>query len=233
MVRVAQQAILDTARWRLCSCLDHAVRRDGSRGVARMARRRVASIEAADNRRSGPTHVGLCVVPGLFRPSTDHVGPRRHCRALAVDRDGDSRVCPRAASCGVAVGAVPRLGQLRNRSQRRHRVDELTRRIGRRWSVRSETTRTRVFQSKDLMFSQDSAGRVGVGSCSAAPFGSTKRRASEHRDAADLLTCEALSTTQEKFAFTVFEWALRSSAYRTRSVPTTAYRSPHRRPCIA
>jgi putative transposase len=41
-----------------------------------------------------------------------------------------------------------------------------------------------------------------------------------------LLCCGALATTQEMYAFTVFERALRTSAYPLGSAPTTARRSP-------
>src|SRR5688572_8606841 len=48
-----------------------------------------------------------------------------------------------------------------------------------------------------------------------------------------LLTCEALSTTQEPYAFVVFEGAFKTSACRGRSGRTTACPSPRRTPSTA
>jgi hypothetical protein len=80
----------------------------------------------SDRHLRSSTRVELRVVPDFLRPSADHVGPRRHV-ALWLLIVMAIRMFVRAQrAAGVAIDAVPGMGQLRSRSQRRHCVDELT-----------------------------------------------------------------------------------------------------------
>lgn len=127
MVRWAEQADVESAELDLWSGVVGAVLDDGGLGLARLAKARLARGTRAVDAVCGAARFKCGLVVVLLWSQAARVGPDRHRRFVAGDRDDDLVVSHSQQHGCLVAGALSVLGDLRDAAESGALADELMR----------------------------------------------------------------------------------------------------------